>query len=112
MVTVIEDGIVEEIRFALIKHFLYVVVLTTLKHRTALSGYDFMEIILKRFNFAVSSGTIYALLYQLERKGLTEGKTTAGKRVYSLTEKGAAFINSILESKEEIIEFAENILKD
>jgi DNA-binding PadR family transcriptional regulator len=107
-----ENEIIEDMRVSLVKHFLYIIVLETLRHRSPLSGYDFMDVIQGRFDFSVSSGTIYSLLYQLEREGLTEGKMTDGKRVYTLTEEGQERLDFVLASKKEIIEFVETILKD
>jgi DNA-binding PadR family transcriptional regulator len=106
-----ENEIIADMRLALVKHFLNVIVLETLSHRGPLSGYDFIEVIQGRFDFTVSSGTIYSLLYMLEREGLVEGKMTDGKRVYTLTKRGQERLDSVLASKKEIIEFVETILR-
>ncbi|MGB9914944.1 MAG: PadR family transcriptional regulator [Candidatus Bathyarchaeales archaeon] len=53
-----------------------------------LSGYDVIAYIHNKFNLLVSSGTVYSLLYSLERNGLVEGVWDERKRVYKLTEKG------------------------
>jgi DNA-binding PadR family transcriptional regulator len=44
----------------------------------------------------LSSGTVYSLLYALERKGLIEGAWKERKRAYSLTDKGKGTIETIL----------------
>jgi DNA-binding PadR family transcriptional regulator len=105
-----KNELLENARLKLVKHFLDVIVLETILRQGPLSGYDFMEVVHARFDFMVSSGTIYSLLYQLEREGLVEGEMTVGKRVYALTKKGQEFINSVLESKKEILWFVETIL--
>ena len=61
-----------------------------------LSGYDVISFVNRKYHFLLSSGTIYSLLYSLERKGLVEGTWTDRKRVYKLTEKGAKAIETIL----------------
>jgi DNA-binding PadR family transcriptional regulator len=54
-----------------------------------ISGYDVISFIHNKFGFLASSGTVYSLLYSLERNGLVEGIWIERKRVYKLTEKGA-----------------------
>jgi DNA-binding PadR family transcriptional regulator len=67
-----------------------------------MSGYDVISWIHKKFNVLVSSGTIYSLLYSLERDELIEGKWNQRKRVYTLTTKGEETINEILSAKDKI----------
>lgn len=66
----------------LVKAFLDVLVLSGLRNR-AMSGYDVIAFIHSKFNLLVSSGTVYFLLYSLERDGLTKGEWTQRKRVYT-----------------------------
>jgi DNA-binding PadR family transcriptional regulator len=77
----------------------------------SLSGYDFIAFINKRFNMLISAGTVYALLYALERKQLIEGSGEERKRTYKLTEKGNATINIILKENHQIEGFMAKILK-
>ena len=63
-----------------------ILVLTKLQDRS-LSGYDIMGYIHKKYGFLISPGTIYSLLYSLERKGYIESQSINRKRVYSLTKK-------------------------
>ena len=97
----------KEMQRKMIKHFLDVIILSELKKTGPLSGYDIMEIVHNKFGFLLSSGTVYTLLYSMERRGLIEGKQTEGKRNYVLTDKGTDAINTILRSKEEIHSFME-----
>jgi DNA-binding PadR family transcriptional regulator len=106
-----EKEIFEDMRKALVKHFLDTIILETLKLQSPLSGYDFMEIVNVRFSFMISSGTIYSVLYHLERDGLLKGEISDGRRAYSLTEKGQEAIDCILQSKKEIVGFVQTILK-
>ena len=106
-----ENKVVKEMEREIINHFLNVIVLAELRHSTSLSGYDAIGFIHKRFDVLVSAGTVYSLLYSLERKGLVKGELTQGKRVYVLTEKGEDTIDTILRSKEEVLRFTRTILE-
>ena len=76
-----------------------------------ISGYDVISFIHNKFGFLASSGTVYSLLYSLERNGLVEGIWIERKRVYKLTEKGAKTIQTILNSHDKIKGFMATILK-
>ena len=106
-----ENKVMKELLKALINNFLYVIVLAELRHSISLSGYDAIGFIHKRFDVLVSAGTVYSLLYSLERRGLVKGELNQGKRVYVLTEKGEDTIDTILRSKEEILRFTRTILE-
>ncbi|MEM0058599.1 MAG: PadR family transcriptional regulator [Candidatus Bathyarchaeia archaeon] len=75
-----------------------------------MSGYDVISFIHNKFNLLVSSGTVYSLLYSLERNGLIEGSWDERKRVYRLTEKGAKTIETILNANDKIKNFITNLL--
>jgi DNA-binding PadR family transcriptional regulator len=100
-----KSEIVEETEKSMIKNFLDIIVLAELRKSSPLSGYDVLELIHKKFDVLISSGTIYSLLYSMERKGLIKGELTEGKRVYALTEKGTDAISAFLKSKEELQRF-------
>jgi DNA-binding PadR family transcriptional regulator len=102
---VLENNVLKEMEGRLTKHFLDVIVLHELKSSSRLSGYDIMELVHAKFGMLISSGTIYSLLYSLERKGLVEGSVDNGKRTYVLTDQGAKTINTIEGTKEEIHRF-------
>jgi DNA-binding PadR family transcriptional regulator len=67
-------------------------ILSKLKNGASLSGYDFVAIINRQFNFLLSPGTVYSALYSLERKGLIKPVVASSrrnkKRVYSITQEG------------------------
>ena len=77
----------------------------------SLSGYDVISLIHKKFNLLVSSGTVYALLYSLERDGLVAGKLIDRKRIYVLTEKGEKNISAILNANDQIQSIIVNLFK-
>jgi len=74
-----EAKILEEINERIIKNFLDIVVMAELK-KQSLSGYDFIAFINKQFNILISAGTVYSLLYSLERKQLIENSGEERKR--------------------------------
>jgi len=77
----------------------------------SLSGYDVISYIHNKFNLLVNSGTVYSLLYSLERNGLVEGVWEERKRVDKLTQKSNKTITTLLEVNEKIKGFMTNILK-
>jgi DNA-binding PadR family transcriptional regulator len=98
----------EKLRGRVIKSFMDILILTELK-KQSMSGYDVMGLLHKRFDVLVSSGTVYSLLYSLEREGLIKGVQNQRTRVYELTEKGERDIKVINKANEEIQGFLKNI---
>ena len=78
-----------KLRRRLIKSFLDLLILSKLREEP-MSGYDIISAINKEFHFLVGSGSLYSLLYRLEREGLVEGTWNGRRRVYKLTQKGQA----------------------
>jgi DNA-binding PadR family transcriptional regulator len=76
-----------------------------------LSGYDVISFIHNRFHLLVSSGTVYSLLYSLERNGLIEGTWNKRKCVYQLTDKGLKTIDTILCANDKIKNLITGLLK-
>jgi len=98
----LRSEILEETRKSMIRNFLEIIVLDELRTSSPLSGYDFVDFVRKKFDVLVSPGTVYSVLYSMERKGLIKNEGDARKRTYTLTDKGKETINTILNSKEEI----------
>jgi DNA-binding PadR family transcriptional regulator len=99
-----EARIIKKMHERVIKSFMDTIIM-------AISGYDVISYIHNRFGFLVSSGTVYSLLYSLERNGLVEGLWIERKRVYKLTAKGNQTITTILNSHDKIKGFMATILK-
>jgi DNA-binding PadR family transcriptional regulator len=59
----------EKLRRKTLKSFLDILILEELR-KSSLSGYDIIDLIHKKFGILVSSGTVYSLLYSMERDGL------------------------------------------
>ena len=51
-----------------------------------MSGYDVMAYLQRQFGVSLSSGTVYGILYSMERQHLLEGFLIGNKRVYRMTE--------------------------
>ena len=106
-----EAKILKKMHERLIKNFMDVIIMSELRNG-AISGYDVISFIHTKFGLLVSSGTVYSLLYSLERNGLVEGVWDERKRTYKLTEKGQKTIQTILNAQEKINNFITNILKN
>lgn len=98
----------EKLRRRVIKNFMDILILTELK-KESLSGYDVMGLIHKKFDVLISSGTVYSLLYSLERQGLIKGVQNQRTRTYELTEKGERDMQLVTKANEEIQNFLRNI---
>ena len=106
----LEGRILKKMHERIIKNFMDIIIMTELRNGS-LSGYDVISYIHNKFNLLVSSGTVYSLLYSLERNGLVEGVWEERKRVYKLTQKGEKTINTLLGASDKIKGFMANILK-
>lgn len=85
--------------------------MTELRNNNDVSGYDVIEYIHRKFNLLISSGTIYSLLYSMERDGLIKGKRVDRKRVYALTDYGEKTIKVIRNANTTIQNFIARLLQ-
>lgn len=99
----------EKMRRRVIKSFMDILILKEMTN-SPLSGYDIISLIHKRYGILMSSGSIYSLLYSLERNGLIKSLQNPRKRVYKLTEKGEQNLKDIAKANEEIQSFLRNML--
>lgn len=97
----LESEILSQMHNRIVKDFLDIVILMELRKRS-ISGPDVISFIHGKFHMLLSSGTIYANLYFLERNGLIEGEQNQRKRVYRLTKKGKETVRALLTSKNKI----------
>jgi PadR family transcriptional regulator PadR len=94
--------VLKKVKERFVKDWLDIIVLGHLSKREC-SGYDLISYVQERFGFLVSSGTVYSLLYSLERNGLVVGKWVERRRAYVLTEKGAAQLVAVCASKAQLV---------
>jgi DNA-binding PadR family transcriptional regulator len=106
----LEGRILKKMHERIIKNFMDIIIMSELRNGP-LSGYDVISYIHNKFNLLVSSGTVYSLLYSLERNGLVEGAWDERKRTYKLTEKGQKTIETILNANDKINSFMTSLLK-
>ena len=106
----VEGRILKKMHERIIKNFMDIIIMAELRNGS-LSGYDVISYIHNKFNLLVSSGTVYSLLYSLERNGLVEGAWDERKRTYKLTEKGQKTIETILNANDKINGFMTSLLK-
>lgn len=93
-----EDAIIKEQIRKFVKNSLDIMILAKLQ-AGPLSGYDIITLVNEKFHFTLSPGTVYSVLYSLERKGLIACSDQARKRTYTLTQKGLYTINVISTSR-------------
>jgi DNA-binding PadR family transcriptional regulator len=105
-----EAQIVKKMNERIVKNFLDIVIMAELRNGP-LSGYDIISYVHNKFHLLVSSGTIYSLLYSVERNDLIEGAWVERKRVYKLTEKGEQTISTILNANRDLRAFVGSFLK-
>jgi len=96
----------------MIQNFMDIIVLKHLKNNHPLSGYDIIKYLHKKFQMLPSPGTVYSILYALERQNLIEGKMNHGKRVYKLTNQGEKSLRNISLTKPHIQALISNIFSD
>lgn len=101
--------IVENLRRRTIKTFMDMLILAELQ-QTPLSGHDIIGLVHKRLNVLVSSGTVYSLLYSLERKGLVTADLDNRKRVYTLTDEGKQTLETVGRANGEIKGLVQNLI--
>jgi DNA-binding PadR family transcriptional regulator len=86
------------------------IILKELGYNAKISGYDIIVLIHQKFHLLLSPGSVYSVLYAMERKGLVEGTITSQKRVYKLSKKGEEQIQNILRNRDKIHLLLESVL--
>jgi DNA-binding PadR family transcriptional regulator len=105
----LESEVLKKMHRRIVKSFMDIIILAELRD-TPMSGYDVIAFIHNRFGILVSSGTVYSLLYSLERENMINGIWAKRKRVYELTEKGERTIEAILNANDKIKGLMTNLL--
>jgi DNA-binding PadR family transcriptional regulator len=102
--SVLEKDIIVEMRERIVRAFLDLIVLMKLSEGCeALGGYDFVKLVSEEFDVMLSAGSVYSVLYSMEREGLIQGASKRKKRVYSLTDKGEATVKAVSEEKTKVL---------
>ncbi|RLG96264.1 hypothetical protein DRO29_04905 [Candidatus Bathyarchaeota archaeon] len=95
----------------LVRSLMDVFILDELRDRP-LSGYDITLLIRENFNFLISPGSVYSVLYSLEREGLIRGFPRGRKRIYRLTSKGERALHTVLNMNRRILHLISRILPE
>ena len=95
-----DNKTLEKMRMRSVKSVLDIVMLAGLRN-DSMSGYDAITYVHDKFGVLISSGTVYAHLYALEREGLITGNTDKKKRNYKLTEKGEQYLDYFVSKREQ-----------
>lgn len=106
-----EREVVNTIYERFLKEFMDVLIMVKMKEGET-SGYDLLTYFHRKFDLLVSPGTVYSVLYSMERNGLIKARGVDRKRIYTLTPKGEATIKTIRESSEVLESFLGCLLKE
>jgi DNA-binding PadR family transcriptional regulator len=102
----------ENIKKSIIKSFLDTLILVKLKNNGDFNGYQIVRFIQRKYDLMISPSTVYSVLYLLERRDLIKAKSINNVRVYSLTEKGIAMTEIILNHQEKITDYVSMCLSE
>jgi DNA-binding PadR family transcriptional regulator len=108
----LEGQILKEMRRKIVVDFLDNIILANLMHSKGLSGYEIIELIHRKFDFMISPGTVYSVLYSMERKELLRGTMNAAKRTFTLTPQGETAIDVVLRSQNETLSFIRSLIEN
>ena len=106
-----EREIVNTLYERFLKEFMDVLIMVKMREGET-SGYDMLTYFHEKFDLLVSPGTVYSVLYSMERKGLIKARGVERKRIYTLTPKGEATIRAIQESSEVVQGFLKRLLQE
>lgn len=98
-----------KMRERILRNFMDLIILKELRNKANISGYDIITLFHRKFRMLLSAGSVYSVLYALERKGLIEGIMTNEKRVYKLTKKGEEEIQKVLHNRDNIQFFMQSM---
>ena len=100
----VEHDDILEMRERIVRAFLDFFILVKLsEEREPLGGYDLIKLIIVENGVKLSAGSVYAVLYSMERDGLIQAISLRKKRVYKLTDKGCSKLQAVSEEKEKLV---------
>jgi DNA-binding PadR family transcriptional regulator len=82
-----------------------IIILKHLKNNHPIRGYDVIKYLHQKFHMLPSPGTVYSVLYSMERQNLIQGHVNNGKRMYKLTEQGEKRLTNIRTAETSIQSF-------
>jgi DNA-binding PadR family transcriptional regulator len=100
-----------EVRKRVLKACLAVAIMAQLSERNVLSATNIISLFKKRHKIQLSPGTLYPVLYALERDGKIRRLPNRRKRLYGLTSKGKETIRNIRGNVGELHKMISELLK-
>lgn len=97
-----ESDVLMKMHRRVVSDFLDLSILLKLRNGS-LSDQDVASYVHKRFNVAISPGTIYSCLHHLEGEELIQAKWDRKKKIYALTEKGTKRVRTLLSMRDKIL---------
>ena len=92
-----------------VKNSLDLIIMRKLEKRQSMAAYDFITFLNREFGMLISSGTVYANLYSMERNGLIEAKESENRRSYVLTDKGKQTIQALKNAEKMLVDLVKKI---
>jgi DNA-binding PadR family transcriptional regulator len=89
-----------------------IIILKHLKNNTPTSGYGIIKYIQEKFHVLPSAGTVYSLMYSLERRNLIEGNNAYRKRIYRITKQGEELLRKVDQSSAQFYTVLSRIFSD
>jgi len=102
----------EEMRQRIVRNFMDLIIMKELRTSAGMSGYEATAVFNKKFRVLPSPGSVYSVLYAMEKKGLVESTAINGKKVYKLTRKGNTEVRQTLGDLNGILFFIKTILSE
>jgi DNA-binding PadR family transcriptional regulator len=107
----LEREVVNKMYERFLREFMDILIMVKMRQGET-SGYDLLNYFHEQFDLLVSPGTVYSVLYSMERDGLIKARGVDRKRIYTLAPKGEATIKAIRESTEVLEGFLRRLLKE
>jgi DNA-binding PadR family transcriptional regulator len=93
----------------LFRNFLDILILAKFKEQEK-TGYEIVTYFNQNFEFTISPGTVYSLLYSMERQGLIKGEENDKHRIFKLTQKGKDNLEAVIKTSKRIQESFNKLL--
>lgn len=99
-----------EMHERLIRNFMDLIILKELENSTNIGGYNIIILFRRKFHVLLPAGSLYSMLYAMEKKGLIESTIDGRKKVYRLAKKGKEKIQTTARDLDSILSFIRSIL--
>jgi DNA-binding PadR family transcriptional regulator len=94
----------------IIRDFIDLLILKHLQKYPFVSGYEILNYLRQKFDIPFSPGTVYSMIYSLERHGLIKGDGNDIGRTYKLTNEGKNSIDEAVKAQDRIQRIIADVL--